>query len=176
PIPDYDILTEDACKFILEQSKAYFEETVTESEQLTQRSSQMLFLLIPGIAAVLGFCVSNQEKLNHVNNFGFVLILADVGALAICIMNLFKLIGAKNMHYRGSKPKEVMRNEIFTLRDIKQVEKDLYVSEIERYQYEIEQMEYWNYERILIYLETVKAFYAFVVIGIVLFILSIYRS
>lgn len=54
------------------------------------------------------------------------LILVSVGSFVNCIYNLFKLISPKNMHYRGSQPKEVMRKEIFKLGNSNEVEKALY--------------------------------------------------
>jgi len=101
------------------------------------------------------------------------LILLSVGAFVNCIYNLFKLISPKNMHYRGSKPIEAMRAEIFKLGKPSEVEKALYVSEIERYQVKIEQMEFWNYERIQLYTGVVYSFNAMMAIGILLLILSI---
>jgi hypothetical protein len=148
PIPNYNVLTAEACKFIFEQSKAYFEETVLESEELTQRSARMLFLLLPGIAAVLAFTISNQDKLQPINNFRLMLLLSAVAAVENCVYNLFKLKSPKKIHYRGSKPEDIMRKEIVTIKDINQVEKALIISEIETYQVKSEQMEYWNYERI----------------------------
>lgn len=173
PINDYAILTLESCKLIFEQSKAYFDETIQESEELTQRSARMLFLLLPAVAAVVAFCFANQTKLRSLNNFRLMLILVSVGSFVNCIYNLFKLISPKNMHYRGSQPKEVMRKEIFKLGNSNEVEKALYVSEIERYQIKIEQMEFWNYERIRLYTAVVYSFNAMMIIGIFLLILSI---
>lgn len=173
PINDYDILTDDSCKLIFEQSKSYFEETIEESEELTQRSTRMLFLFLPAIAAVIGYCISHEEKLKPLDNFGIMLILSITGCAVNCAMNLFKLISPKKGHYRGGKPEEIMRKEIFQLRHTLHVQKALYISEIERYQVKIEQMEYWNYKRILLYSEVIYSFNTMLFIGIILLIRSI---
>ena len=38
PITEYDLLNEESCKLLLDQSKIYLNETIEESEELTQRS------------------------------------------------------------------------------------------------------------------------------------------
>jgi hypothetical protein len=173
PVPDYNILTEGTCKLLFEQAQAYFYETIRESEELTQRSTRMLFLLLPAVPAIVGYSISNQDKLKPLNNFDVMLILSSVGCLANCVFNLFKLISPKHIHYRGAQPEEMMRSEIFQLRDIKQVEKALFISEIERIQIKIEHMEFWNHERILLYTDVVYSFYAMMGIGVLLLLRSI---
>jgi hypothetical protein len=175
PIQDYDILNIDTCKIIFNQSKDYFEETVTESEELTQRSTRMLFLIIPGVAAVVGYIISNKEKFVSFNNFRLMLLIGITTCLTNCVYNLITLIGPKKMHYRGSKPEDIMREQIFHLKNDVQIEKATYVSEIEAYEVKIEQMEFWNYERIILYLDFVYAFVVMVIIGIILLVLSIYQ-
>lgn len=132
PISDYDIFTEESCKFLFEQSKFYFEETIQESEELTQRGLRTLFLLLPAIAALVGFCISNQEKLKPIRTPDLWLLALAASSLLICIFNLFELIRSKTVHYRGTKPKELMRPEIFKLKDPIQIQKALYISETER--------------------------------------------
>lgn len=173
PIGDYDMLTDESCKLLFEQSKLYFEETVQESEELTQRGIRTLFLLLPAVAAVIGFCISNREKLKPVREFGVVLLITMALFLIFCLYHLFALIRPKTIHYRGSKPEEMMRPEIFSLKESVQIQKALYVSEIERYQVKIEQMEATNNKRIKTYSYVVYSFNAMAAIGIVLLTRSI---
>ena len=158
---------------MFEQSKLYFEETVEESEELTQRGIRTLFLLLPAVAAVIGFCVSNQDKLKPLQKFGTILLIIIALCLIFCIYNLFRLIRPKTIHYRGSKPEDMIRIEIFKLKEPVQIQKALYVSEIERYQIKIEQMEATNFERIRIYRYVVYSFNALAAIGILLLFRSI---
>jgi hypothetical protein len=171
PIPDYDLLSTETCNLLFNQSKDFFEETVSESEELTKRSTRMLFLFIPAVAAVIAYFINNRDKFKQLNNFR--LLIAACGCVVYCLYNLIVLIGPKNIHYKGNKPEQMMRKEIFQLGDINQVEKALYISEIETYQIKIEQMEFWNYERIDIYVEFIYSFLIMVGIGIALLILSI---
>lgn len=173
PIIDYDVLSNESCKLLFEQSKLYFHETIEESEELTQRSTRMLFLLLPAIAAVVGFCISNQEKFKPFRAFDIFLIIGIAGCLTDCIYHLFKLISPKNMHYRGTKPEEMMRPEIFKLTEPSQVEKALFISEVERYQVKIEQMEFLNFARMKMYAEVVYAFNIMIVLGIIMLIRTI---
>ncbi|HEY0067294.1 MAG TPA: hypothetical protein VGB46_08025 [Flavisolibacter sp.] len=173
PISDYDILTLEACKLIFDQSRTYFEETIQESEELTQRSMRMLFLFLPAIAAIIGYCISYREKFQPLQSFDFMLIIAVSGGVSNCVFNLFKLISPKEGYYRGSKPQEVMRPELFRIGRPEKVEKALYISEIERYQIKIEQMEIINYKRIFLYQEVIYSFNAVVFVGILLLIRSI---
>ncbi|MEO5562384.1 MAG: hypothetical protein ABIR18_03090 [Chitinophagaceae bacterium] len=173
PVPDYNILTEGTCKLLFEQAQAYFYETIKESEALVQRSTTMLFLLLPAIATVIGYCISNQDKFKLLDNFDAMLILGAAGCISNCVFNLFRLISRQNIHYRGAQPEEMMRPDIFQLRDINQVERALFISEIERVQIKIEHMEFWNHERIFLYTDVVYSFYAMIGIGVVLLLRSI---
>lgn len=168
PIGDYHLLSDESCKLLMEQAKSYFEETIKESEELTQRSANMLFLLLPGIAAVVGYCISNQEKLRVLQNLDVFLIIVSIICLGFCLYNLFALISPKEIHYRGAKPEEAIRPEIFALGNPAEVEKALFVSELERYQIKIENMEFWNYERIFLYRDVVISFNMLLIFGIAL--------
>lgn len=174
PIRGYSQLTSDACKLIFEQPKTYFEETVQESEELTQRSQRMLFLLLPAIAAVVAYCVSSKDKFKPLDSIGLLLLLMSIGAAVYCGFNLFMLISPKNMHYRGSKPEDVMRSEIFAITDPKVVEKALYISEIERCQIKIEQIEQWNRERIHLYINVIISFNIALTMGTILFVKAMF--
>jgi hypothetical protein len=173
PLADYDIISRDSCRLLFEQAKAYLDETIEESEELTQRSSRMLFLLLPAAGAIVGFIISNRERVKAPTQFDLLLILGVGICLFSCLMGLIKLFGVKNIHYRGAKPEEMMRPEIFKLKNMNQIEKALYISEIERMQVKIEQMDQWNYERILNYLNVVKTFLLMMAIGTVLLVRSI---
>lgn len=173
PLTDYDLLTEDACKLLLDHSKVYLNETIEESEELTQRSTKMLFLLLPAIAAIIGFVILNKDKFRRFNDIDFLLIIGIGVCLFNCILELFKLFSPKNIHYRGAKPEEMMRPEIFNLNNPTKVEKAIYVSEIERIQIKIEQMESWNYDRILTYSNVIQSFLIMTGLGIVLLACSI---
>jgi len=157
----------------LDQSKVYLNETIEESEELTQRSTRMLFLLLPAIGAIIGFVIANKEKFKRLDQFDILLIIGVSICLFSCIWNLLTLFSPKNIHYRGAKPEEMMRPEIFNLKDASEIEKALYVSEIERIQIKIEQMESWNYDRILTYSNVITAFLIMLSIGIILLIRTI---
>lgn len=134
---------------------------------------RMLFLFLPAIAAFIGYCISNREKFDILQSFDLMLIIAISGGISNCVFNLFKLISPKEGYYRGSKPQEVMRPEIFRVGRPEKVEKALYISEIERYQIKIEQMEIINHGRIFLYQEVIYSFNIVVFIGILLLIRSI---
>lgn len=172
PVADYDHVTVDACKFIFEQSRQYLEETITESTELTNKSSRMLFLLLPAIVGVIGYVIIHDEKFRQLSNFCLLLLLLLGGTFVNSLYYLFKLISPKEAHYRGVKPEDVMRPEIFQLRNYA-IEKALYISEIERCQIKIEEMEYWNFQRIQMYIEVVISFCIGLAIGTILLILSI---
>ena len=70
PISNYTNLNTDSCKLIFEQSKDYFEETVAETEELTERSSKMLFLFIAGVCAVIAYVATNYQKFNEIKSAG----------------------------------------------------------------------------------------------------------
>lgn len=133
----------------------------------------MLFLFLPAIAAIIGYCFTYKENFHPLRSFDFMLIIAVSGGVSNCIFNLFKLISPKEGYYRGSKPQEVMRPELFRVGKPERVEKALYISEIERYQIKIEQMEILNYSRIFLYQEVIFSFNAVVFVGILLLIRSI---
>jgi len=142
PIADYDILTTEVCKVLFEESKKYLEETIEESEEITNKAMRMLFLFLPAIAAVIGFIIIHKENFSRIDDLNIFLIIG-LSVCAFCIiLDLFNLMSPKYMHYRGAKPVDMMRQEIFQLRNPLQVEKAIYVSEIERIQIKIEQMEY----------------------------------
>src|SRR5438046_1375758 len=128
PLTDYDLLNEESCKLLFDQSKIYLNETIEESEELTQRSARMVFLLLPAIGAIIGFIISNEEKFKRFNQFNLFLLLCAGVCLFNCIWLLISLFSAKNIHYRGAKPEEMMRPEIFALNDGNEIEKAIYVS------------------------------------------------
>jgi hypothetical protein len=133
----------------------------------------MFFLLLPAIGAIVGFVISNEEKFKRLNQFNLFLLICVAVCLFNCMLQLISLFSAKNIHYRGAKPEEMMRAEIFDLKNKDQIERALYVSELERMQIKIEQMEFWNYERILDYSAAIQSFWFMLTIGILLLIRSI---
>jgi hypothetical protein len=106
PIKDYDILTDETCKLLIEQSRAHFEETIEESEELTERSAKILFLLLPAVAAVVGYCITSQEKFKPFGNFSFMLLLGAIGSFIYCIINLFKLMALRTFTIAVLSPKK----------------------------------------------------------------------
>lgn len=166
PLEDYNLISEDSCKFLFEQAKLYFEETVEESEQLTERGIRILFLLLPAVAAIIAFWFSNQSKLKPLQGWSYVILLCSVLSIVFCLYNLFRLISPKTVHYRGTKPEDMMRPEIFKLKEPVQIEKALYISEIE-------QMEIRNSQRITIYRRIVYSFNLMMGSGIALLLRSI---
>lgn len=173
PVKDYEQLTDNALKFVFAETRAYFEETLKESEELTQRSAKMLFLVLPAISAVVAFCFTHRAELRPISTFRFMLVLATAGALVNCMCFLFKLMNAKFIHYRGNRPKEILRPEIFDFRSPLRIEKALMISEIEHYQVKIERMEVWNLERVIFYKKAIYSFNAAGLTGILTFPLSI---
>jgi hypothetical protein len=84
-----------------------------------------------------------------------------------------KLIGKKNIHYRGTLPEEMIRKELLNQKNVDEIEKAFFISEVERLQIKIEQMAYWNYKRIVLYEETIISLASFLAISILTLLLSI---
>lgn len=173
PVSDYNMVSVEACRLIFDQAKIYFEETIVESEELTQRSIRILLLFLPSIITVIGFCISNQEKLKSLRQLDIFLLILSAGCAINCLSNLFKLINPKKGHYRGGKPEEIMRPEIFGTGDTENIEKALYISEIERCQIKIEQMEECNLRRVVFYTRLIYSFNIMLLIGILLLLRAI---
>jgi len=168
PIQNYNLLSSVACTLLLDEARKYLDEAVEESEELTARSTRMLFLLLPAVAAVVGYCISNADKLHKLKNFDIFLLSVCIILLAFCLYCLFTLISPKNIHYRGAKPEDMMRPELLSLPNADEIEKALFVGELERYQIKIEQMEFWNYERIFLYRDVVVSFNIMLAFGFLL--------
>jgi|GEM_PF-6514694 len=168
PIQNYDLLSGAACTLLLDEARKYLDETIEESEQLTAHGTRMIFLLLPAIAAVAGYCISNAEKFHTLRNPDIFLLLTGSVLLVFCLYCLFKLISPRKIHYRGAKPEDMMRPELLSLSDADKIEKALVVGELERYQIKIEQMEFWNYERIFLYQHMLISFNIMLLSGILL--------
>jgi hypothetical protein len=66
-----------------------------------------------------------------------------------------------------------MRPEIFGAREAENIEKAVYISEIERRQIKIEQMEECNLQRVIFYTRSVYSFNIMLFIGIILLLRAI---
>jgi hypothetical protein len=143
-INDWDKIGPEAYKFILEQSKLRFEEIISESETITERSIKLLTVLVGFLSGLIGLSLKTPPESNLIWTLG-ICYFVDIGSLVW-------LMKGKEIVLRGSPPKEIFIDNL----DRNDYSKDdqlslLYYNEVCRYQQRIEMNESANGVRQAVY-------------------------
>lgn len=105
----------DSCELIYKEAKEYFEETKSESEELTKRGLHFSYALAGVVSFSFGFIFKDSIK---IDNKDVLFIVFSFIPYLICAYNCYKLLSVKNGRYRGISP-EQWQYEIITSDDNK---------------------------------------------------------
>lgn len=139
-INDWEKINLEAYKFMFDQSKARFEEIISESEVITERSIKLLTILVGFLSALTGLSLKTPPQSEYIWLIGLTSLL-DFGLL-------IWLMRGKQLVLRGSPPKEIFKDNLdrqaYTQEDQVAL---LYYNELCRYQERIEKNKIANATR-----------------------------
>lgn len=174
-VADWEKVSVDAYKFVIEQAKEQLNEVIEESQIITKRGMSILLSYIAALSGLLGYAFSEKSKITHGSGWiiCFSILIAILSIYAFTL--LFQLIYPKDVFYKGSPPKEIFFKEVFTGLSEEEGLKNVLYSEIERIQDKIERMGKSNRKRFSQYRRTLKISLLLVAIAIFIIVRAIYN-
>lgn len=171
-VKDWEKVSIDSYKFIIEQAKERLNEVIEESQAITKNGMTILLSYIALLSAILGYIFST--KLSGKNDAFTILVVIMIAALSAYVFSLlFKLILPKDVFYKGSPPKETFFKEVFEGLTPEEGYKSLLYNELERIQDKIERMEDSNKRRCDNYKKMLKISLLFIAITIFIIVKNI---
>jgi len=111
-VSDWDKVSIESYKFIIEQAKERLNEAIEESQIITKWGMTILLSYLTVLSGLLGYIFSDKFK-NH-NNVFTIIIAIIIAVFSVYVFTLlFALILPKNVFYKGSPPKEIFFKEVF---------------------------------------------------------------
>jgi hypothetical protein len=171
---DWEKISVDTYKFVIDQAKEQLNEVIEESQVITKRGMSILLSYIAALSGLLGYVFSDRSKIAHSSNwiifFSFLIAILSIFSFTL----LFQLIYPKDVFYKGSPPKEIFYKEVFDGLSEAEGLKNVLFSEIERIQDKIDRMIKSNKTRFAQYRTTLKISLLFVAIAIFIIVKAIY--
>lgn len=137
-------VNKEAYKIIVTEAKEKMEDTLSESESITNKSIKMITALVVMFGFYIGFFVQNHLKFD--SSIPFLLPFFIIGC------GIIYLIFPKKIRGRGFEPKELIPKELDAEEDKEYQEEILYYALIEKLQEDIDFMNNKNMHRARIYL------------------------
>ena len=173
-VVDWEKISVDTYKFVLDQAKEHLDEIIEESQAITKRGMSILLSYVAALSGLLGYAFSEKSKITHGNGwvicFSFCIAILSTYSFTL----LFQLIYPKSVFYKGSPPKQIFYNEVFTELSTEEGYKNILYSEIERIQDRIERMVMSNIMRAAQYRRALKISLALIAIAIFIIVRAIY--
>jgi len=174
-IVDWEKISVESYKFVIEQAKERLDEVIEESQAITQKVMTILLSHVTALSGVLGYVFSERSRINHERGWAIVSICI-MALLSIYTFNLlFRLIYLKILFFKGSPPKDIFFKEVFEGLSEEEGLKSILFDEVIRMQKKIETMEVENIKRIVPYRRALKVSLFFIVVIIVLIVKIIYN-
>ena len=130
-VVDWEKISVDSYKFVLDQAKEHLNEIIEESQAITKRGMSILLSYIAALSGLLGYAFSEKSKITH-GSGGVICFSIFVAILSIYSSTLlFQLIYPKDVFYKGSPPKEIFYNDVFNGRMPDEGFKNIMYGEIE---------------------------------------------
>jgi hypothetical protein len=145
-LSNWKSVSKDMYKYFLDSSEKRLKEILDESEKITTRSYSLLAFVIPVVSLSISSLVMGKVEFN----FSLFLNLICLGSSCYVIYVLVKLVNAREVWYLGTEPIDIV-NDSFTTHETltqEELEKALYLSEIEQIQHKITCNKVVNDERI----------------------------
>ena len=171
---DWDKVSVDTYKFVLDQAKERLNEIVEESQTITKRGMSILLSYVVALSGLLGYAFSEKSKITHGNGWliCFSICIAILSIYSFTL--LFRLIYPKTVFFKGSPPKEMFYQEVFNGLTTEESFKNVLYNEIERVQDKTDKMEASNKNRSAQYRRTLKISLLLVAIAIFVIVRAIY--
>jgi hypothetical protein len=173
-VAEWDKISVDTYKFVIDQAKEQLNEIIEESQVITKRGMSILLSYIAALSGLLGYAFSEKSKITHGNGW---IICFSIGIAMLSTYSftlLFQLIYPKDVFYKGSPPEEIFYQEIFNGRSAEEGHKNVLFNEVERIQDKIGRMITSNDKRSAQYRRTLKISLLLVAIAIFMIVRTIY--
>jgi hypothetical protein len=174
-IAEWEKISVDTYKFVIDQAKEQLNEIIEESLAITKRGMSILLSYIAALSGLLGYAFSEKSKITHGHGwiicFSICIALLSIYSFTL----LFQLIYPKEVFYKGSPPEEIFYQEIFKDRAAEEGYKNVLYNEIERIQDKIERMLKSNDKRSAQYRRTLKISLLLIAIAIFIIVRAIYN-
>lgn len=168
---DWKKVSVEAYQFVIEQSKERLDEVISESRTIISRSMTILVAYIAIFSGIIGFIFSERNKAGF--DFLTIIGICLLAIFSIFIFTLlFALIASKYIAYKGSSPKEILRQEILQHELPEVWFKAFLYEEISRIQDKIENIQALNRKR----REQFRAILKVSLIFATLFVLALLRK
>ncbi|HYG15897.1 MAG TPA: hypothetical protein VEC12_09100 [Bacteroidia bacterium] len=131
----------DDMKFVFEQAEKQLGETVTIGSAIADKTNNLITLIVGILIALVGYFISNWSKEAVMGNTTIVA-LAAICYLFICLVVTLKNIQPNLYYLPGSEPKDLVANEFYSdAGEISSGQRLTFItmSEIENYQFRIEE-------------------------------------
>lgn len=174
-VTDWEKISVEAYKFVLDQAKEHLDEIIEESQAITKRGMSILLSYIAALSGLLGYAFSEKSKITHGSGWiiCFSICIAILSIYSFTL--LFQLIYPKGIFYKGSPPKQIFYNEVFTELSPEEGHKNILYNEIERMQDRIERMVISNAKRSAQYRRMLKISLLLIAIAIFTIVRAIYN-
>lgn len=143
PIKNWYKVSKEAYSLIYQQAKERFEDVMSESESITNKSIKMIFGLAAFLGGIIGFYKGNDLATRYMGVF-FIFILIEA-------ILLFILIVPKDVRWRGLSPKKSIPENLDSEDDREHQTELVYYYSISILQDNIDFMIEKNTKRALIY-------------------------
>jgi len=173
-VADWEKVSVETYKFVLDQAKEHLDEIIEESLAITQRGMSILLSYVAALSGLLGYAFSEKSKITHGSGWiiCFSICIAILSTYSFTL--LFQLIYPKDVFCKGSPPEEIFYQEIFKGRAEEESYKNVLYNEIERIQDKIERMITSNDKRSAQYRRTLKISLLLIAIAIFIIVRAIY--
>ena len=174
-VEDWEKISVDAYKFVIEQAKEQLNEVIEESQTITKRGMSILLSHIAALSGLLGYAFSEKSKITHENGWTICFAIL-IGVLSIYAFSLlFQLIYPKDVFFKGSPPREIFFKETFEgLSEIEGLKSLLY-NEMERIQDKIARLATSNKKRFYQYRTTLKISLFFIAVAIFIIVKTMFN-
>ena len=174
-VADWEKISVDSYKFVIEQAKEHLNEVIEESQTITKRGMAILLAHVSALSGLLGYLFSDKSKLRHEDSFT-IIFACCIAVLSIYTFSLLlRLIYPKDVFFKGSPPKKIFYKEVFVGLSEEEGLKNVLFSEIERIQDKIERMRKSNIKRFFQYRTTLKISLFFIAVAIFIIVKAIYN-
>lgn len=154
-ITDWQDISVDTYKFVIDQAKERLSEVLQESDTITRHGMTILLTYLTVLSGLFGYVFSEKFVLNH--SFLTALLVCIIALVSIYAFTLlFNLILPKKIYARGSPPKETFVKYILDGRSPEEGLKSVMFNEVERLQDKIERIHVINKKRRIQYRSVLK--------------------
>lgn len=146
-ILDWKNISVESYQFVLEQAKERLDEMINESRVITSSGMKVLLVYITVLPGLAGYIYAEHKSFNR--DFITIIVVGLISVFAIYIFTLLiSLIAPGRLFFKGSRPKDIFKEEIFIKHDAQTAFKNLILLEIENIQEKIERIQTNNNKRI----------------------------